>query len=96
MPKFEPLTDFSALEKFEAAYDRDNNEWWHQDLGDLQNLFNLLREDRNQWRDQVVAIRAQQRAALQRAEVAEAAVREAHTYCARPAGVCLPKEPLPR
>lgn len=52
------------------------------------------RHDRDIWKGQVVGVRAQQNAALRRADHAEAALRRAQTYCARPTGVCIPKEPL--
>ena len=86
--------DFKLLDEFEEAYDKDDNEWWRLDAGDQMNLFDLLRQSRDIWRDQVVVIRAQQRAALARADQAEAALHKAATYCARPDGVCLAAKDL--
>lgn len=62
----------------------------------LLDRLRVVLHERDEWRDQVCGIRAQQRAALKRAEEAEAEVLSAHTYCARPAGVCLSERPLPR
>lgn len=69
----------------------------------LLDLLRDAREERDDWKGQVVGVRIQQVSALRECEIwksrahrAESAVSEAHTYCARPEGVCLPIEPLPR
>lgn len=96
------LTEWRERAEFWASRDPDSGLYDKNAVAfanEVVVLLDRLREvihERNEWRGQVVGIRNQHRAALRRAERAESYVNEAHTYCARPGGVCLPVEPLPR
>lgn len=95
------LTEWRERAEFWASRDSDSGLYdkdavaFANEVVVLLDRLRVVLHERGEWKGQVVCIRGQRRDALRRAEKAEAAVREAHTYCARPAGVCLPKEPLP-
>lgn len=96
------LTEWRERAEFWASRDPDSGLYdknavaFAQEVVALLDQLRVVRHDRDEWRSQIVCIRQQQNVALRRAERAESAVNQAHTYCARPEGVCLPIEPLPR
>lgn len=95
------LTEWRERAEFWASRDPDSGLYdrnavaFADEVVQLLDQLAVVRQDREAWKGQVVAIRQQQNAALReaemwrrRAERAEASVNEAHTYCARPVGVC--------